>query len=336
MTTRNLNGYIPIWTRLIVNRMPLSINIAITCFSDRIKGISANSLVAFNIMALNPINTSNITECNNPLANIGDVTNIKWDQKLINNLNKQASESLRAFRCASNDFGIKALQLQKYCSLNDLVKHISVNKTDNSFSYEKDKLDFYKIDSEKKTQYMFGFKTISKPRLCYFWERAEIKMCRGTYGDFHIIAMINEASVINVMEHMMGIYMKKIQRQIHTTPITIDDGVLVSIPKEMPAREKFLSRFFVLDVADNSTNIENNTCDNPMVVSRMSIELYQKLFNVSDAKKISDCHNFIVCTLFNGVSEKTKILQPSKETQSSFNLWLTPIVFVYVRDSAQN
>lgn len=129
----------------------------------------------------------------------------------------------------------------------------------------------------------------------------------------------------------MGVYMHKIQRQSEPTPLTMEEGVLLSIPKDIVNKERYLSKFFILDPSDNMKNIEENDIKEPMMIKRMSLDMFNQLFTISEDKKVSETQEFIVCTVFNGIEEKTKILQPSKESQCTFSLWLTPLIFIYVK-----
>ncbi|UOS85741.1 DBP [Pieris rapae granulovirus] len=258
---------------------------------------------------------------------------IKWDLQLIKRLNLHATEAEKKIKCSTNDFVSNIVQLQKYSRINDIANHIHYDDAIGIYKYNDSKLQIYKVDkSEKKTQYSFGFKTLSKPRLCYMWDKAQLKLCKGGFGDFHILTMANEASLINIMEQIMGVYMHKIQRQSEPIPLTMEEGSLISVPKDIANKEKFMSRFFVLNSSENMKNIENNNVEEPIMLNRMSLQVYNELFNISDDKKVSDSQEFIVCTVFNGVEEKTKILQPSKESQFTFSLWLTPLIFIYVKN----
>ncbi|ABC61195.1 DBP [Choristoneura occidentalis granulovirus] len=252
---------------------------------------------------------------------------LKWDLKLINFLNLNPYDVEKKIKCATNDFLTNIVQLQKYTRLNDIAAHILYKNE--RLIYDDKKLQIYKIDkSEKKTQYLFGFKTMSKPRLCFTWSVAQVKLCKGGFGDFHILSLANEAPIINTMEQLMGEYMFKTNRQCEPTPLSMEEGVLVSVPKDIVAKEKFMSKFYVLNNTDNVTNIENNTIEEPFMLSRMTVNKYNELFNISSEKKVSNDVEFIVCTVFNGIEEKAKML-PTKETQLSFSLWLTPLIFIY-------
>ncbi|UXX41875.1 dbp [Psilogramma increta granulovirus] len=272
---------------------------------------------------------------NQQLVPVQDLTinyegEVKWDLQLINCLNDNYMIIEKKIKCTTSDFRTNIIQLQKYTKLNDIVNHVYYKE--NRLMYNDKKLQIYKIDkTDKKTMYMFGFKTMSKPRLCYTWGMAQLKLCKGAFGDFHIVSMANEASIIHIMEQIMGEYMFKHNRQDEPTPLSMEDGALVSVPKEkdLAAREKFLSKFFVLNTNDNVHNIESNTLDEPFMVNRMTLEMYNKLFTIDDDKKVSNDVEFIVCTVFNGIQEKAKLL-PTKETQLSFSLWLTPLVYIYV------
>ncbi|AIS92072.1 single-stranded DNA binding protein [Erinnyis ello granulovirus] len=257
---------------------------------------------------------------------------VKWDLQLLNCLNENTMMVDKKIKSSSNDFRTYTLQLQKYTKLNDIGVYISYDNTNNRLTYNDNKLQIYKIDkSTQKTQYMFGFKTMSKPRLCYTWGMAQLKLCRSAFGDFHVINMANEASIIHIMERIMGEYMFKQNRQPEPDPLSIEEGAMIPVPKEkdLVARSKFLSKFFVLNTEDNIHNIETNTIDEPFMLSPMSLDMYNSLFEIADDKKVSNDAEFIVCTVFNGVNEKTKFL-PSKEMQYSFSLWLTPLVYIYV------
>ncbi|AGQ20327.1 dbp [Clostera anastomosis granulovirus A] len=258
---------------------------------------------------------------------------LKWDLQLIRRLNENVLEAEKRVKCTNNDFTRNIMELKKYNRINDMATHIYFDETHGLFRYNDTKLQMYKVDkSEKKTQYSFGFKTLSRPRLCYMWDKAQIKLCKGAFGDFHVMSMTHEASLINIMEQIMGGYMHKVQRQSEPIPITMEEGLLLSVPKDLTNKERFMSRFYVLNSADNANNIENNNIDEPMMISRMPPQLYADLFKIDADKKVSESRDFIVCTVFNGVEEKTKINTTNKESQCLFSLWLTPIVFVYVNN----
>lgn len=258
---------------------------------------------------------------------------MNWDTKLIDQLNKGTIDPSRHFKCPTSDFASNIMQLKKYYSLRQMSPHIIYDSVQNTLKHD-EKLQIYSVTkTEKKTQFYFGFKTLSKPRLCTFWDKAQIKLCRGAYGDFVTMDTANGAALINVMERVMGVYMMKQQRQSEPTPLTIDEGSLISIPKDLSGRERFMSKFFVMDTMENMKNVEENDVNEPLMVTRMTLERFNELFNITPDKKVSEIHDFIVCSVFNGVEEKSKIVQPSKETQFTYSLWFTPLVFVYVENN---
>ncbi|QOD40034.1 dbp [Matsumuraeses phaseoli granulovirus] len=272
--------------------------------------------------------------CNNDLTPNynNDSHDLEWDLKLIKKLNT-FKEPSSMFKCATSDFASNIIQLKKYYRLKDMNFHIMFDDQNELYIYDNNKLQIFSVTkSEKKTLYSFGFKTLSKPRLCTFWDKAELKLCKGNFGDFIIMSMSNEPAMINVMEQIMGGYMMKINRQSEPTPLTLEEGCLISIPKDFSSKEKFMSKFFVLDAANNMKNIEDNDIKEPFMLSRMSMELFNHLFTITGDKKVSDSQNMIVCSIFNGVEEKTKLLMPTKESLSTFSLWFNPIVFIYVKN----
>lgn len=282
-----------------------------------------------------------MNQCTDVVSTVQDLTpsyedneELKWDLKLIQRLNMQPLEAQKIFKCLTNDLNVNLMQLKKHYSINDMSTYIYYDEKNGTLKYNENKLQLFKEDkSDKKTLYSFGFKTLSKPRLCYMWDQAHVKLCKGAFGDFHIVTMTNGTSLINVMEQLMGWYMMKMQRQSDPVPLTMEDGSLIAVPKDLANKDKFMSKFFVLDTSENMKNIQDNNIQEPIMLTRMSLDMYNKLFHISEDKKVSELQNFIVCSTFNGVEEKTKILQPSKESQFTFYLWLTPIIFIYIKDN---
>nr|QGY99445.1 DBP [Cydia pomonella granulovirus]QGZ00013.1 DBP [Cydia pomonella granulovirus] len=283
------------------------------------------------------VSTQAVPSANELTQSIANLDALEWDLQLIVRMNKNMVTPNDVFNCITSDFARNILQWNKYYRLEDLSKHIVYDAPTKSFKYDESKIQIYSIEkTDKKTQYMIGLKTMSKPKLCSFWDKATVKMCKGGFGEFHIINLNNEPTLINYVEQFMGHFMFKRQRQSEPTPLSMEDGALVSVPSGFTEKERFLSRFFVLDTNDNQKNFEENTQVEKYILNRMSAEFYHQLFEIPDKKNVSESHEFIVCTVFNGVEEKVKILKPSNESQFSFSMWYTPIVFIYVRKPGED
>nr|AUF82006.1 dbp [Cryptophlebia leucotreta granulovirus] len=268
---------------------------------------------------------------NDLIHSSANIDSLEWDLQLIIKMNKNISKPSEVFDCLTNDFSRNILQWNKYYRLDDLSQHIIYDASTKYFKYNEAKVQIYSIEkSDKKTQYLIGLKTLSKPKLCSFWDKATLKLCKGNFGEFHILNLNNEPTLINYVEQFMGHYLFKNQRQPEPIPITMEDGALVSVPNNFTEKERFLSRFFVLNTVENQKNIEENTQLQKYVLNRMSLDFYQKLFKTEDNRNVSDVHEFIVCTVFNGVEEKIKFMK-NKDSQFSFSMWYTPLVYIYVR-----
>ncbi|AKN80801.1 single-stranded DNA binding protein [Diatraea saccharalis granulovirus] len=251
----------------------------------------------------------------------------KWDKQLIDQLNTGDIDPEQKIMCDTNDYILNISQLKKYRPLSGMVKYI----TDDG-DYDEKKLQIFCLasKSDKKTQFLFGYKTISRPRLSYFWDKVQVKLCEGGFGDFMVVRTNNEPYMIHIMEKVWGKFLMKKQRQPDCTPPTMEEGALVSIPKDFSNKEKFMSKFFVLETGQNMHNVENNNTDEPFMITRMGLEMFKTLFNVPPSQKTSEAQDFIMCAVLNGVEERIKICQATRDSQISFSMWFSPIVFIYI------
>nr|UYX49703.1 DBP [Darna trima granulovirus] len=252
--------------------------------------------------------------------------NTKWDYKLLKRLNSNFKEAEKKIKCTTNDYYNNIIPLSKYYQINDLSKHIYYDDSYNVYNYDDNKLQIYKLESGEKITYLFGFKTLTKPKLTYIWDKGQLKMGTGKHGKFFKMSIDNEMSIINVMEQVMGNYLKANQIQCEPIPVTIDDGLLLDKPEQATEKEKFMSKFFILNYNDNIKNIEENDIVEPFMIKRMPLTIFEKLFEIPQSQHFSESRPFIICTVFNGVHEKIK------KMQRSMSLWMTPLIFIYVNE----
>ncbi|APO13951.1 DBP [Plodia interpunctella granulovirus] len=259
---------------------------------------------------------------------------LEWDTKLLEKFNNGKLLPQKQLTCASHDLLVNINDLRKHPLVSAMQDHIYFDDKCNSLRHKKDKIQIFvsKKSNATRTTYSIGLLTLSKPRNCHMWDKADVRKCNSNFGSFLTMKLHNESILINVMEQVMGAYFMDTNVQKEATAVKMEEGCLIPMQKDLVSEHRLMSKFFVLDVIDNGKNIEDNDIIEPFMLKRMTKVEFDNLFMIPATVKFSDTHTFLVGTVFNGIIEKVQIPMNMEDSrQRTFSLWMTPHVFIYVK-----
>ncbi|AER41501.1 DNA binding protein [Epinotia aporema granulovirus] len=261
-----------------------------------------------------------------------------WQQKLIDQLNNYPDPT-KVVMCTTSPshLNVALNGITKYAQLS-VMKNALITNQHNQLVLDKNKMvirpkNFVCKDTNmiKKISYVIGLKRLGGVRLCYYWDKCEVKMCKSKIGKFLVYEGEFEMRLIDIMSTLMGNYFQETKRQEEADQIIIGDGNnYVNVPKEddVANRKMFMNKFFVLKHGNNAANISEADFESGrMELDPMSPKQFKEIFELYEDKNVSKSSTFIVASALKDVTES---LSGEIET---FALNLLPIMFIYIDKS---
>lgn len=261
-----------------------------------------------------------------------------WQQKLIEQLNDHPDPTKMMMCTASpTTLSVALNNTIKYAQLS-VMKNALVTNEYNNLALDKNKMvirekKFMCKDTNmlKKISYVIGLKRLGGVRLCYYWDKCEVKMCKSKIGKFLVYEGELEMRIIDIMSTLMGNYFHEQGRQNEAEQIIIIDGNnFVNVPKEddVANRKMFMNKFFVLKHSDNVANISASDFTSGRIeLDPMSPKQFKEIFELCEDKNVSKSSSFIVASALKDVTESL-----AGETET-FSLNLLPLIFVFIDKS---
>ncbi|AMF83813.1 dbp [Cnaphalocrocis medinalis granulovirus] len=263
----------------------------------------------------------------------------RWDTLMVEKCNNKIEKDrnqymsmLRLVGVHNKQFLDRITETKRFPVLSVLKQYLKEDEH-GLCDYDQKYLQILKLEGKansNKIKYLFGLRTIGKPKKSHFWCNINVRICKGEFGEFMAYNVTDEIHLVMCMEQIMGKYLCQVEkRQDSNLAINIDNNNILNIPKDFNDRKSFMQLFFLIDEKDNYKNVENNSVEYPVVIKQMPDVMFNRLFSIPENQKTGEFREFICMMSFYGVEETVKKISKF-DNILEYNMLYQPQLFFYI------